>query len=104
MTKMSILFFLISMSALELVSGDLIGWNRGINTYSRFGESRGHQSQPTIYYRMIQRGMEQPEKLKKIIDFVKDHKSGGKNILESNRRKNLVGKMRMRHLRNYLTS
>ena len=65
MTKMSILFFLISMSALELVSGDLIGWNRGINTYSRFGESRGHQSQPTIYYRMIQRGMEQPESLKK---------------------------------------
>ena len=104
MTKMSILFFLISMSALELVSGDLIGWNRGINTYSRFGESRGHQSQPTIYYRMIQRGMEQPEKLQKIIDFVKDHKSGGKNILDSKRRKSLVGKMRMRHLRNYLTS
>ena len=101
---MSILFFLISMSALELVSGDLIGWNRGINTYSRFGESRGHQSQPTIYYRMIQRGMEQPEKLQKIIDFVKDHKSVGKNILHSNRRKSLVGKMRMRHLRNYLTS
>ena len=99
---MSILFFLISMTA--LVSGDLIGWNRGINTYSRFGESRGHETQPTIYYRMIERGMQQPEKLQKIIEFVKDHKSGGKNILESKRRKSLVGRMRMRHLRNYLTS
>ena len=99
---MNILFLLISLTA--YVSGDLIGWNRGINTYSRFGESRGHQNQPSIYYQMIQRGMDQPEKLQKIVDFVNQHKAGGRNLLDAKRKKTLSGRMRMRHLRNYLTS
>ena len=99
---MSILFLLISVTA--LVSGDLIGWNRGINTYSRFGESRGQTTQPSIYYQMIQRSIDQPEKVQKIVDFMKAHKSGGQNLLDSKRRKNLSGRIRMRHLRKYLTS
>ena len=99
---MNILFLLISMTA--RVSGDLIGWNRGINTYSRFGESRVHQNKATIYYQMIQRGMDQPEKLQKIVDFVNQHKAGGRNLLDAKRKKTLSGRMRMRHLRNYLAT
>lgn len=99
---MNIVFLLISITA--YVSADLIGWNRGINTYSRFGESRGHQNQPSIYYQMIQRGMDQPEKLRKIVDFVNEHKAGGRNLLDAKRKKTFSGRMRMRHLRNYLTS
>jgi len=35
---------------------------------------------------------------------VKEHKAGGRNLLDAKRRKSLSGRMRMRHLRNYLTS
>ena len=93
--------------AIQSAGADLIGWNRGINTYSRFGEIRNQQNQSietTIYYELIQRGLDHPAKLQKIINFVTDHKlTKGRNLLDSNRRlKTTSGRMRFQHLKKYL--
>ena len=53
-----------------VVNADLIGWNRGINNYSRFGASRTSQFSDMRYQLMVQ-AKDHPEKLKKIMELVK---------------------------------
>ena len=53
-----------------LTNADLIGWNRGINNYSRFGASRTAQFSDMRYQLMIQ-AKDHPEKLQKMMELVR---------------------------------
>ena len=53
-----------------VINADLIGWNRGINNYSRFGASRTSQFSDMRYQLMVQ-AKDHPEKLQKMMKLMK---------------------------------
>ena len=55
-----------------MTSADLIGWNRGINNYSRFGEARTSQINDLRYQLMVQ-AKDHPETLQKMMELLKNN-------------------------------
>ena len=56
-----------------MINADLIGWNRGINNYARFGEARTSQINDLRYQLMVQ-AKDHPETLQKMMELVKNRR------------------------------
>ena len=80
-----------------VINADLIGWNRGINNYSRFGASRTSQFSDMRYQLMVQ-AKDHPEKLQKMMKLMKiRRKRSTENKTESSKDQNKFKRFRNFH-------
>ena len=87
-----------------MINADLIGWNRGINNYARFGEARTSQINDLRYQLMVQ-AKDHPETLQKMMQLLKNRqKRSTANKTDSPMKRTKFQRFRNFHKQDILSS